>query len=62
MTIAGWLQIALVLGAVLVAARPLGLMMARLFEGQSTPLSPVLRPVESRLYGLAGIDARKEQG
>jgi K+-transporting ATPase ATPase A chain len=62
MTISGWLEIALILGAVLVAARPLGIYMAKLFEGRATPLTPVLKPVENGLYALAGIDARKEQG
>jgi K+-transporting ATPase ATPase A chain len=62
MTIAGWLEIVAILAAVVLAARPLGLMMARLFEGRSTLLSPLLKPVESRLYALAGIDAKKDQG
>ncbi len=62
MTIAGWLEIVLILGAVLITARPLGLMMARLFEGRATALSPVLKPVERGLYAVAGIDPKKEQG
>lgn len=61
MTVVGWLQIALVLGAVLVCAWPLGLYMARVFQGERTPLSPVLRPVERALYGAAAIKAEKEQ-
>ena len=61
MTIAGWLEIALVLGAVVLAARPLGLFMARLFEGRPTFLTRTLKPAETRLYALAGIDPRKEQ-
>ena len=60
MTFIGWLQIALVLGAVLVCAWPLGLYMARVFQGEKTLLSPVLRPVERVFYGAAGIKA--EQG
>lgn len=62
MTIAGWLEIALILSAVLIAARPLGLMMARVSEGRATVLTPLLKPVEARLYALAGIDAKAEQG
>ena len=61
MTVVGWLQIALVLAAVLIAARPLGLYMARVFQGQSTWASRLLSPVEARLYAVAGIDASKEQ-
>ncbi len=61
MTINGWIQIAVyfvVLTALLV---PLGRFMARVFEGERTFLSPILRPVESGLYRLAGVDANREQ-
>ena len=55
MTIAGWLQIALLLAAVLIAARPLGLYMARVFQGERTRLSPLIAPVERAFYSAAGI-------
>ena len=61
MTFVGWLQIALVLGAVLVAAWPLGLLMARVFAGERTLFSPALAPVERKLYAAAGVDPRVEQ-
>ncbi len=61
MTITGWLQIALVLGAVLAAAWPLGLYMARLFGGERTFLSPVLLPIERAVYAAANVDPKKEQ-
>ncbi|KKB79341.1 ATPase [Devosia limi DSM 17137] len=62
MTWQGWLQIAAVLLAVLVIIKPLGLYMARVFAGDRTPLSPVLAPVETGFYRLAGVDPRREQG
>ena len=62
MTLNGWLQIILVLGLVLVSVRPLGLYMARVFEGQKTFLSPVLSPLEHGFYFLAGVKPDKEQG
>ena len=62
MTWQGWLQIALVLLAVLVIIKPLGLYMARVFAGDRTPLSPVLAPLEAGFYRLAGVDPRREQG
>lgn len=62
MTISGWLQIALVLIAVLLLAKPLGLYIARVFAGEPVWLSPVLRPVEDGFYALAGVRADKEQG
>jgi K+-transporting ATPase ATPase A chain len=61
MTLAGWLAIALVLGAVLVCAWPLGLYMARVFQGEKVFASPVLLPVERALYRAAGLKPRDEQ-
>ncbi len=61
MTILGWLQIVLVLGAVILAAWPLGLYMARVFAGEKTRLSPALVPIERAFYEVANIDPRKEQ-
>jgi K+-transporting ATPase A subunit len=62
MTLAGWAEIALILLLVLAAAWPLGLFMARVFNGERTFLSPVLGPVERGFYGAAGVDPTKEQG
>ncbi|NKN34870.1 potassium-transporting ATPase subunit KdpA [Agrobacterium sp. a22-2] len=62
MTIVGWLQISLLFLAVLVAIKPLGLYMARVFSGERTFLSPVLGRVEGDLYRIAGIRPDKEQG
>src|SRR5262245_42607891 len=62
MTFLGWVQIALMAGAVLLVVKPLGLYMALVFEGESTFISPVLAPLESLFYRVAGIDRRKEQG
>ena len=62
MTFAGWAQIALILLLALAAAWPLGLFMARVFEGKKTFLSPVLAPVERGFYRAAGVDPNKEQG
>jgi K+-transporting ATPase ATPase A chain len=35
--------------------------MARVFEGERTVLSPVLRPVEALLYRASGVDDKREQ-
>ena len=61
MNLMGWLEIALVLGAVLVAAWPLGAYMARVFAGEHTLLGFVLAPVERRVYAAAGVKADAEQ-
>ncbi|KQN74881.1 potassium-transporting ATPase subunit KdpA [Devosia sp. Leaf64] len=62
MTIIGWVQIGLVLIATLLLAKPLGLYMARVFSGERTWLSPVLSPVETGFYKLAGVRREDEQG
>src|SRR5512147_1229405 len=58
----GWLQIAIILAAVVAAAIPLGAFMAQVHAGKRTILSPVLDPVEKGFYRLAGIDPAAEQG
>jgi potassium-transporting ATPase potassium-binding subunit len=61
MTSIGWLQIALYC-AIIVALTPLlGGYMTRVFNGERTWLSPVLRPVEALVYRAAGIDEKHEQ-
>ena len=61
MTWNGWAQIALYFVVLTALVVPLGRFMARVFEGERTFLSPVLRPVEVVLYRAAGVDERREQ-
>ncbi len=60
MTITGWLQAALVFALVCACVKPLGIYMARLFEGERVVLSPLLAPVERGLYRLCRIDPARE--
>ena len=61
MTGNGWLQIAL-FGLIVVAiTRPIGSYMTRVFLGERTFLSPLLRPVERLLYRCCGVDETEEQ-
>jgi potassium-transporting ATPase potassium-binding subunit len=62
MTFNGWIQIAIYCAIVVALVKPLGWYMARVFNGERTFLSPVLRPVEVGLYRLGGIDETREQG
>ena len=62
MTINGWLQIAFYLVVLTALVVPLGRFMASVFEGEWTILSPVLGPVETALYRVAGVDETREQG
>src|SRR6476659_5647238 len=61
MTLNGWLQIALFCAAVVALVKPLGWYMTRVFTGERTFLSPVLRPVEATFYALGGVDEKREQ-
>ncbi len=61
MTINGIFQIVLFFLLVLALARPLGLYMKRLFEGERTILSRALGPVERLIYRLCGVDPSHEQ-
>lgn len=61
MTLIGWIQIALFC-AIIVAFTPIaGGYMTRVFNGERTWLSPVLRPVEKLVYRLGGVDETHEQ-
>ena len=50
MTLIGWIQILLYCAIVVALVKPLGGYMTRVFNGERTFLSPVLRPVEVVLY------------
>jgi len=61
MTVIGWVQILLFCAIIIALTPPLGAYMTRVFGGERTFLSPVLRPVEVAIYKIAGIDERQEQ-
>jgi potassium-transporting ATPase potassium-binding subunit len=61
MTLNGWLQIAIYCGLIILFVKPFGGFMARVFAGERTFLSPVLRPVERGIYRLCGVEEAVEQ-
>jgi K+-transporting ATPase ATPase A chain len=61
MTVIGWIQIFLFCAIIVALVKPLGLYMTRVFNGERTFLSPVLRPVEAGLYWIGGVDEKREQ-
>jgi K+-transporting ATPase ATPase A chain len=61
MTLIGWIQIILYCAIIVALVKPLGWYMTRVFNGERTFLSPVLRPVEAALYWVGGVDERREQ-
>jgi potassium-transporting ATPase potassium-binding subunit len=61
MTVIGWIQIFLYCAIIVALVKPLGGYMTRVFNGERTFLSPVLRPVEAGLYWIGGVDEKREQ-
>src|SRR6202161_3963343 len=61
MTVNGWLQVALYCVLLVLLTKPLGGYMTRVFTGERTLFSPVLRPLERGLYRVSGVDENQEQ-
>ncbi len=61
MTLNGWIQIALFSVIVILITRPLGGYITRVFNGERTFLSPILRPVERAVYWCCGVNEKEEQ-
>ncbi len=62
MNAAGWAEIVLTIAVSVALAWPLGLYLARVWQGERTWLDPVLRPVERLVYAGCGIRPDKSQG
>ena len=60
MTTFSWLQLALYLFVLLLLVKPLGSYMARVYQGERTFLSPVVRPVERIVYRIVGLRPDEE--
>ena len=56
MTLNGLLQIALYCAVIIAITKPFGGYMTRVFAGERTFLSPLLRPLERALYWISGVD------
>jgi len=61
MTIIGWIQIILYCAIIVALTPALGGYMTRVFNGEGTFLSPVLRPIEGAMYRVGGVDEKREQ-
>jgi K+-transporting ATPase ATPase A chain len=61
MTMTGFVYILVFFLCLLALTKPLGLYMARVFEGERTFLHPVLRPLERLVYRFCGIRETSEQ-
>ena len=60
MSLNGWLQIFVFIVVILLAAKPMGSYMTRVFERRRTFLDPVLLPCERLLYRATGVDPDQE--
>ena len=61
MTANGWVQIAIFCAVIIAVTRPLGGYMTRVFNGDRTLLSPVLRPIERAVYWCCGVEEKEER-
>jgi potassium-transporting ATPase potassium-binding subunit len=61
MTVIGWVQILLFCAIIIALTKPLGGYMTRVFNGERTLLSPVVRPLEIAIYWIGGVDEKREQ-
>ncbi len=62
MSLPGLLQIALYVVVLVLITKPVGLHMARVFDGERTLLTPVFAPVERAMYRLTAVNPAIEQG
>jgi K+-transporting ATPase ATPase A chain len=62
MTAAASAQLFGLLTVLLLTVRPLGGYLKRVFAGEVTLLSPMMRPIEAAVYALAEVKRDKEQG
>jgi K+-transporting ATPase ATPase A chain len=60
MTLNGWLQILLFIAIIIAIAKPVGIFMSRVFNGERTFLHFLLRPLERLIYHLTGVDEKRE--
>jgi K+-transporting ATPase ATPase A chain len=61
MTAVGWIQIFLFCAIIVALTKPLGWYMTRVFNGERTFLSLLLRPIEVAIYRIGGVDEKREQ-
>lgn len=58
----GLVQIVVFAGLIVLLARPVGGYLARVYAGERTLLSPVLAPLETGFYALAGVRPDRDMG
>jgi len=56
----GWFQILFFLLTIFLITKPVGVFLTRVFNGETTFLDLVLRPIEKLVYRLTGVDEQRE--
>jgi K+-transporting ATPase ATPase A chain len=62
LTLAGWLQAAIVFGVIVLLVRPVGTYLYHVFEGKHTFLDFLFNPIERGFFRILRIDQKKETG
>jgi len=60
MNLFSWIQLIFYMVVLIALAKPLGLFMTRVYQGERTFLDPVLRPIERLIYRLSGVHPDEE--
>src|SRR5204862_294684 len=60
MTVNGWLQILVFIAIIIAVAKPIGVFMTHVFNGERTVLHWLIRPLERLIYRLTGVDEKRE--
>jgi K+-transporting ATPase ATPase A chain len=61
MTMNGWIQIALYCAIIILITKPFGGYLTKVFNGERSLLSPLLRPLERGIYAVCGVDEKEDQ-
>jgi K+-transporting ATPase ATPase A chain len=60
MSLNGWLQILIFIAIIIAIAKPVGVFMTHIFNGERTFLHPILHPLERIIYRLTGVNEKRE--
>ncbi len=60
MTLNGWFQILLFIAIIIAVAKPVGIFMTQVFDGERTFMHFALRPIERLIYRLTRVDENRE--
>ncbi len=60
MTANGWLQIVVFIAIIIAIAKPIGIFLTNVFNGERTFMHTVMRPLERLTYRLTRVDERRE--